>query len=141
MRQQAQETADLDWLVLLLQQLTVDHATKKLSFQSTTQITGEIFPVLSIQKMSPEAVIKHTGASCWYTENHTFQRMVIHLKWRFINHSISLHTSEAHKQLRSSFPTSYNPNKSLQLLFDTILLSLLKKECSLANPHGTTIIF
>lgn len=46
--------------------LTVDHARpwEKLNFQSITQMTGEIFQVLSIQKVSPPAGIKHIGAVC-----------------------------------------------------------------------------
>lgn len=46
--------------------LTVDHARlwEKLNLQSITQMTGEIFEVLSIQKVSPPAGIKHIGAAC-----------------------------------------------------------------------------
>lgn len=113
--------------------VTMDRAREKLNFQSTVQITGEIFPVLSIQKMSPQAEIKHTGASCCLARcKSRLKRMVIHLKWSCINQPISPNISEVHKQLRSSFPTYYNPNRSLS--FSLTLLSLLNKECSLANP-------
>lgn len=46
--------------------LTVDHDRlwAKLNFQSITQMTSEIFQVLSIQKVSPPAGIKHVGAVC-----------------------------------------------------------------------------